>query len=381
MPPRPQPIEIGPVRASAMNRTRVVDGQHQFYWRARSKGDRSVLWCGWGTRDQVQQVIIQLHASGKLQPRRQVRSRSIDTVRDLVEPWFATQRSRPDLSPSTVDHYEKNARHLVTWLGSIPCPDVTRSTLERYRDDRLREGASPRLVLQEVRTIRMVWRWAFDNGDVQVRDLPQIQIKIEGYVINHRTPDPEEIAPVLAELSGVYLLVGQLLAITGARISEICSIRSADLDTRHNLLTLDGKTGPRQFPLPDDIATELADQLTDTPLVNATPRTAAQMVRDRLRRACKAADVPVFTPHGLRRMVVNRMLRAGVDVKTAASLTGHSVEVMLHFYREVSDDERRHAVQLAGLGHFPTAGAVVQGPWRDSSSAKTGTGSGNNPPK
>ncbi len=381
MPPspnaRPRPVEIGPVRASAMNRTRQRDGLHQHYWRARRKGDRAVVWCGWGTRDQVQQTLIHLHAAGQLQPRRQARSPSVDTVRDVVEAWFDAQQDRADLTPNTVDHYHKNARHLVAWLATIPTTAVTRATLEQYRDDRLREGASPRLVNQEQLTIRMAWRWAFDSGLVPARDLPAVQVKVEGYVINHRTPEPEEIPPLLDHLTNPYRLVVQLLAITGARVSEVCAVCRADLDPHRNLLTLDGKTGPRQFPLPDDICAALAAELhdPDTPLVPRSPSVASQIIRDRITRACKAAGIPRFTPHGLRRMVVNRMLRAGVDVKTAASLTGHSVEVMLRFYREVTDDDRREAVALAGLGHFPSHGTVVQGPWKSTSASRTGTGS------
>jgi integrase len=62
-------------------------------------------------------------------------------------------------------------------------------------------------------------------------------------------------------------------------------------------------------------------------------------------------------------MVVDRMARSGVDVATAASLTGHSPEVMLRHYRQVSDEDRKKAVVKARLGHFPEKGQVIQGPW------------------
>jgi integrase len=44
-----------------------------------------------------------------------------------------------------------------------------------------------------------------------------------------------------------------------------------------------------------------------------------QALRTRLARACKQAKVKAFTPDGLRHMVVDRMLRAGVDPATAAT--------------------------------------------------------------
>ena len=69
-----------------------------------------------------------------------------------------------------------------------------------------------------------------------------------------------------------------------------------------------------------------------------------------LRAACARAGVPRFTPYGLRRSAVDAMARAGVDVATAAAITGHSPEVMLRLYRTVTADDRRRAIAMAGLG-------------------------------
>ena len=44
------------------------------------------------------------------------------------------------------------------------------------------------------------------------------------------------------------------------------------------------------------------------------------------------------------------LLRAQVDPATAASLTGHSIDVMLKHYREVTDGDRRAAAERAMLG-------------------------------
>ncbi len=57
-----------------------------------------------------------------------------------------------------------------------------------------------------------------------------------------------------------------------------------------------------------------------------------------------------FPPHGLRRRVVGRRIRARIDAGTAATLTGHSVHVMLRFYQVVTDEDRREAAERANLG-------------------------------
>ena len=158
---------------------------------------------------------------------------------------------------------------------------------------------------------------------------------------------------------GQVRLAIELLAITGARVSEIADLRRCDIevDGRRVHVRLTGKTGTRRFLLPEPIAetTRLRAGSQETsafPRLN-TPRD--QALRGRLARACKRAGVRAFTPHGLRRMVVDRMLRAGVDPATAASLTGHSVVVMLRFYRQVTEADREAAVAKAALGMLGTA--------------------------
>jgi integrase len=83
-----------------------------------------------------------------------------------------------------------------------------------------------------------------------------------------------------------------------------------------------------------------------------------------LDRACKAAGVARFTPYGLRRAAVDAFRRAGVDAKTAATFTGHSVLVMLQEYAQASDEDRVNALARTQLGMIDSAaGSVIDGPW------------------
>ena len=376
-PPRPKPVEIGPLRASTMKRWKQGEDGILWYWRGRRAGARGAGWGGGGPRPYIQRRLAELVADGVPAPRRASRRADVHTLGDLLDEWSDRQQQRPDLASATVDHYQKCARHLVAWLREVEVRRVDRDTLERYRDDRLREGASRRLVVQELKILAMVWLWGQECGHVPARLLPRVVVHVDDtvFVINHRTPTPADVGAVLARLEGDYALAVRLLAITGARVSEVCQLGPDNLDLHGGNLVLDGKTGLRSFPLPNDLLGVLAERASGGALrlLDLPPKSATQAVRDRLRRACKAASVPRFTPHGLRRMVVDRMARGGVDVATAASLTGHSVEVMLRYYRQVSDEDRRRAVAAARLVHFPGEGEVIEGPWSPSSATGTDT--------
>ena len=166
-----------------------------------------------------------------------------------------------------------------------------------------------------------------------------------------------------------WRLAALLLARTGARVGEVVNLRSCDVDTHDRLLVFgsipgSSKTGIRRFPLDDDSFDCLAPRAGRgeaplLPLEGRGHRGAGRIVvgkiqtlTRRMREACEEADVPLFSPHGLRRMVVARLMRARVNPGVAATLTGHSVETMLVHYAAVTDDDRREAVELADLAHL-----------------------------
>lgn len=133
-----------------MKRWRESEHGPQWYWRARREGERDDMWSGWGTRAFVQERLAELVAEGVPAPRRRESNADVRTLCDLLDLWVDRQRQRPDLRPATVDHYNKCGRHIVAWLREVDLRRVDRDTLERFRDDRLREGASRRLVVQEL---------------------------------------------------------------------------------------------------------------------------------------------------------------------------------------------------------------------------------------
>ncbi|MCB9796075.1 MAG: tyrosine-type recombinase/integrase [Alphaproteobacteria bacterium] len=345
-PSRPKPAEVGEVRVTAVRGPK--DGR--WYWRGRRKGQRDTVWTGWATRDEAMAEVARLVTRGL--PEATPTSRAeLRTVHDLLAAWLDRQERRPDVKPRTVAHYRLAARHMVAWIGEVPVERLDLLTLERYRDDRLNEGASPRVVNQELKGLRTAWNWASEAGLIPGGTLPRVKAKVRGHRINHHTPTPEDAAAVLAHLDGDRALAVHLLAVTGARISEVVSLRRRDVLLRTGRVVLKGKTGPRQFPLPQETLALLAPRAdgSEAPLLDLGVK-GADGIRNALARACQNAKVQPFTPHGLRRMVVDRLARSGVDIATAASLTGHSPEVMLRHYRKVSEADRVAAVERAQLG-------------------------------
>lgn len=379
---RPRAVEVGPLSARAVKRypksgkafyTRE-DGSA--YWQVRGGAPRRTVWSGWATRDEVAEIMARIVSKGFEQnvepggPPRQVR-----TMSELLAAWVQEQRRRRRLpkshggiAPATVAFYEKAGRHLTAWLGEVRPAALSIDHMSEYAEARLiEEGAAPRLVHSELARLRQAWNWGVGHSLVPDRVLPKYNIKLDDreFVINHRTPRPAEADLAVQCAHGEPKLALRLLAVTGARVSEVCHLTAGDIDRFQGTVRLVGKTGQRWFPLRSADSTLFELLVARSAMADEAQRLLGlskhpqEQVRSALRRACAAAGIPRFTPHGLRRMVVDRLIDSGIDVATAAALSGHSVEVMLRFYRKPTAGALAAAVGKAGLGCFETVGEVA----------------------
>lgn len=87
------------------------------------------------------------------------------------------------------------------------------------------------------------------------------------------------------------------------------------------------------FPSPEIVGQHLSSRAADAAL----------------RRAMKRAglDRLGFSTHSTRRGLINRMHEAGTSIKVIQSITGHKSLAVLAGYIDVSDSQRRNAIEVA----------------------------------
>jgi integrase len=294
-------------------------------------------------------------------PTSEPEAHAVVTVRDLLEVWMGAQLARADLRPSSQEMYRVSARRIVAVAGDLPLAGASLAREESLRDQLLAKYA-PQTVKTAMIAMGAAWRWGEAAGLIEARP-PKPTVQVPRKL--RRTPTAEEVAAVIAAATGWEALALQVGWSTGARVGELAAIRWEDVDLPGRVLRLDGKTGPREVPLVGAglRALQAVPEGQRRGLV-AAPRTAAQAKQRlvvTLPRLCAAAGVPPFTVHGLRRLAVDAMMRAGVDVATAAAVTGHSPAVMLTHYRQVTADDRLEAVSAAQLGELPGASPPAAG--------------------
>lgn len=351
-------------------RLNVVRGPHKadkrvWYWRIiDNRGGRVTLWSGWATAQDAEAELARLAAPGATRPERgEDAGPDITTIEQLLRAWRAhLEDDRPDLAPGTLGSYRTAARRITGLIGSVLIERLDVAAVERWVADAQRRWAASTVTLDQV-TLRAAWNWGRKRGVCPDQALPRIEIRIPRRV--KRTPSPSEVARVLEHVRVPWVRV--LLTLqwaTGARIGEIGSLTWDRVDWDRGELELRGKTGPRLVPLAPDMLQMLRRWRLESPsdrdeVLGVALTTARSSSYSVLEEACEAADVPMWSTHALRRAVVDRLARAGVDVATAADLLGHTPETMLSAYRQVSDEDRRRAVARARLGTLPV-GQVIE---------------------
>lgn len=347
-----------PIQIEGVSITRVrgprADGR--IYWRAR-RGD-SVLWTGWGTREEASAIGARL-TLGETPS-----TGDLLTVEDLVHDWFCDQEERAasgQLASRTLKTYRTAARALIKALGPVYLRAITTSTLDRFRDTRLKSGMATRTVQLELRILRQAWAWAYERGKVSTERLPRCAVRIQDRRSRY-TPSRDEIAKVLDHLSGWAWLLVRLLWATGCRLGEIASLRRRDADAGQALLHVRGKTGAREVAVVPSVLVELLPHMATGPddyVIGVGPNHSQKTIAGILRETCQSAGVPHFSPQALRRWATDALYDTGADPSLEAAHVGHAPEVALGHYRTARLDARRAAVERAGLGVLPSDGGEV----------------------
>lgn len=278
----------------------------------------------------------------------------LTTVGDLMACWLATQEDRHaegDFAERSLAIRTQQSRSIAAELSGVKLDRLDYQALIGYRNRRLQKAA-PATVQGEFVALRAAWGWARKAGHIENVELPRVPLKV---VPRRETPPPKRAAIVAASmhLTGWVLLAVQLLEGTGCRLGEITGLTWDRVDLEREQIRVTGKTGPRIVPLPPSLVAILAAIPKGEGRIFTTSRPGVR-IHAVLTRACKTAGVPHFSPQGLRKAAVIRLIRGGVDLATEAKMMGHSIETAFKHYYELDEEIRRDAVRSAGLGEQGT---------------------------
>jgi len=172
--------------------------------------------------------------------------------------------------------------------------------------------------------------------------------------------DDKSISNTKRRIRGRYWLVFLTLRFTGARISEVISIKHEDIDFRNaeiRLITLK-RHNPRKrgqyriVPVPSSLTSEIANYIVEYPhMRDKVFKVDRSNFNKVFKERCLEAGIPreLAHPHILRHTRAIELLRAGVPVTIVQDLLGHSALTTTAIYLRISGQEAKGILREKGL--------------------------------
>ena len=270
-------------------------------------------------------------------------SAPLDVLLEQYRSWMQRERG---LAESTMQRYEKTARHFLQEQavrdGEFVPASLTGADVNAFL---LRECArvSAGSAKGRVAELRSVLRFLYLHG-LTPRRLGTAVPPVGGWRLAALPPPALSAAQVQCLLDSAPrdgeraardFAIMTLIARLGLRSIEVARLELRDVDWRAGELVVRGK-GRRQdrLPLPDEVGEALVAYLSvrrnphgdgHVFLMCRAPRgpIRADVVSDVVKRACLAAGVPRVGPHRLRHALAGELLRQGAGLVAISQVLRH----------------------------------------------------------
>lgn len=306
------------------------------------------------------------------------------TYSETYEEWARYKKRM--VKDSTMCAYSQiHYKYLAPAFGNINVCSIGRKDVQAFVYDMLDAGLCVKSVRDLLIVLKMVVRYAAEEYEIPVNiswriDWPSQNMNTDHVLERYSAEETRRIMESVLAKPAPFKL-GILLALTtGMRIGEVCGLRFEDLDwetrtlkvcrtvERYYIINSDGtpggvtrldlnepktKNSRRVIPLPRAVMPMLKaySQVSNPDYYICTlsekvlePRTYRNFYRNFILKEVGLKRCLKF--HALRHTFASMLVENGTDVKTVASILGHSnVSTTLNVYSHPSEEAKRSAIR------------------------------------
>jgi integrase/recombinase XerD len=300
------------------------------------------------------------------------------TVSEGVEGFLFHCRFEKNLSPSTLKAYEGDLQQFANFDAVHNLNgDISQVGKPVLRDfiQHLFSFLIAKSVKRKVATLKALFRYLereevvrsnpFHNMDIRIREprrlprtVPLPMLKRLFKTLYQMKASAGCEAAERHRLLVRDIAVLELLFATAARISEICNLRSEDVDLGRGRIRIAGKGGrERLIHISDpEVLSALKEYCGRKPELQSSDfffqnrngrRLSDHAVRMLLRKHAKVAGIALhLTPHMIRHSVATCLLEDGVDIRYIQHLLGHTSISTTQLYTHVSERQHRRVLKI-----------------------------------
>lgn len=248
---------------------------------------------------------------------------------------------------------ESYRARVLSTLGIVPfrgklLTEVTRQTIEDYRDARAAKPVSPSTLRQDLAALADCFGWAVRLGYLRKNPVsgvekPSLPVKQDDPA---RYMSVEQFGDLLA-VAGPDVKLFIFAAWTGLRITELLALEWADVHGDYVLVRRGKGRKQRMVPLLPAAKASLENMAKSMLRPTKVFGWAGDRhtVLRRFQRRCQWAGLPRFRFHDLRHTFGAWAASSGVDLEVIAAALGHSSTTVTKLYAHLSPEYKRRELE------------------------------------
>ena len=288
----------------------------------------------------------------------------------LTEQFFEFLSVEKNVSPRTLDNYERALETFRAWLGKefSHWNDYNADHFRAYLFDCMKRELARSTIRLHFAALRSFYSYLVSRHELPKSPVAEIQLpKLERQLpvvltisqIEQLLDLPNQIprakqAPSWLPLRDTAVL--ELFYSSGLRLAELAALEVGDLDGLSDTLRVMGKgSKERLVPIGSHAMKAIetyrqAAKVTEGALFvsKLRKRLSTRSINNLLKKYLAHSDIPFnVTPHKLRHSFATHLLDAGADLRSVQALLGHSSLSTTQIYTHVTRERLREAYDQA----------------------------------
>ena len=294
---------------------------------------------------------------------------STSQQRDLVKEFLAYIQVEKGLARHTLESYGRDLKRLEQWSAKSgkPVQDLTRPDLRKWMAQLSREGLAPSSIARAVSAARGFFRFLMLDGHLKQNPTEDLDTPQQfTYLPKFLTEDEINrlfAAPDISTAEGIRdRAMFELMYAAGLRVSEVVSLKEADIELHAGLVKCHGK-GSKERRVP--VGKSAIHWLQQYAAVKASYGRATspflflqggrplsrQFAWAAVKQHAEKAGLRDVSPHTLRHSFATHLMQHGADSRSVQALLGHSDISTTQIYTHITDRHLRAAYDR----HHPRA--------------------------
>jgi integrase/recombinase XerD len=289
--------------------------------------------------------------------------------RDFIKEFLTYIQVEKGLARHTLESYGRDLARLQLWADKAgkPLADLTRADLRKWIAQLSRAGLAPTSVARAVSAARGLFRFLMLDGHIKRHPTEDLDTPQKfAYLPQFLTEDEMNqllAAPDVATEEGVRdRALIEVMYAAGLRVSELISLKQADVDVQSGLVVCHGKgSKERRVPIGKSaihwlqqysaIRAGYGKPTSPHLFLNRGKPITRQFAWSMIKRYANKAGVKDISPHTLRHSFATHLLQHGADSRSVQALLGHSDISTTQIYTHITDRHLRNSYDK----HHPRA--------------------------